>query len=106
MAEAAPKPGAMADEEPHRRRRRTRRPAPMPRPTNKRARLRFTYFAIAAAWGFMIGAVAILGAVSFMDIAFRPDGTTGLVIAGAAVMAIAGGLVTARAYRDASSRGR
>jgi hypothetical protein len=68
--------------------------------------LRLTYFSIAAVWGFLIGAAAILGAVSLAELAFRPDLTTAVLIALAAVAAIVGGLVTARAYRDAASRSR
>ena len=78
----------------------------MPRRSNPRARLRFAYFAIAAAWGFLAGAAAILGAVSFMDLAFRPDGTTGTIVVLAAILAVAGGIVIARAYRDAASNRR
>ena len=55
--------------------------------------------------GLLTAQCARIGGAGLV-IAIEPDATTGAVVGGAALMAVAGGLVIAKAYRDASSRGR
>jgi len=62
------------------------------------------YFALASTWGFLSGTVGLL-IVSGMvgrPLGLKPVVLSALGIAG--VLAIAGGAVAARAYRDASGQ--
>jgi hypothetical protein len=71
-----------------------------------RRRLRTLYFSLAALWGFLAGTGAVLIALTTVG---RPAGLAarGLIfVAGAAVLAVVGGLVAAAAYRSASRRYR
>ena len=72
---------------------------------SRSGRLRFAYFSAAALWGFLVGILALL-------VALQAEGASsalpGLATAGylvpAALVAVVGGVVIARAYRDAKRR--
>lgn len=67
-------------------------------------RLRTLYFALASVWGFLAGTT---GVVVSMAAGGRPLGfgpRVGTVLAASTVIAVLGGLIAARAYRDATTR--
>ena len=68
--------------------------------------LRTLYFSLAALWGFLAGTGAVLIGMAAVG---RPTGMGargGLCVLCAAVIALAGGLVAATAYRSATRRWR
>jgi hypothetical protein len=72
--------------------------------SRKHRRIRAIYFGIASIWGFLIGSAALLWGLSLNGHPVRPDGLlTGLLI-GAGFLALVGGVLTARAYREAAQR--
>ena len=72
---------------------------------SKGGRLRVTYFSVAALWGFLVGIVALLVALQAEGFAAIPGGlTTVEYLVPAAAVAVVGGVVVARAYRDAKRR--
>ena len=86
-----------------RRRGRSRSPE---RTSHTRGTLRQLYFVLAALWGFVIGTAALLGGLAASGRPLRPEPFVGLVLLGAAVLALLGGIVAALAYREASNRSR
>jgi hypothetical protein len=88
----------LAEEVPRRRRRRSR----SQRRSNQK--LRFAYFTMASIWGFLSGTAGVLFwlTASGKPVRFEPIvlGT----LAAAAAVAIVGGLVAAKAYREAAQR--
>jgi hypothetical protein len=69
-------------------------------------RLRALYFSLAALWGFLAGTGAVLVSLAAVG---RPTGigtSGGVCVLCAAVVALAGGLVAATAYRSATRRWR
>lgn len=93
---------AQPEVESDRRRRRRRSPRHDRRQSSgsRREKLRLLFFSLASVWGFVTGAVATLASVSA-----EPRPTVGpslaLVLVGAIVVAVLGGVVAARAYRNA-----
>ena len=82
----------------HRSHRRTRSKS------RKHRRVRAIYFGIASVWGFLIGSAALLWGLSLNGHPVRADGLlTGLLV-GAGFLAVVGGVLTARAYREAAQR--
>jgi hypothetical protein len=69
-----------------------------------RTRLSIIYFGLAAGWGFSVGSAAIVAGLTFVGQPPRFGPGVALLVVVAAVLAIAGGLVAALAFRDASSR--
>ena len=71
----------------------------------KSGRLRLTYFGVASLWGFLVGVVALLVALQAEGAGNIPSApmTAGYLIPAAAI-AMIGGAVVARAYRDAKRR--
>jgi hypothetical protein len=85
-------------------RRRRRRSASRSSSRKTRGRLRKLYFSLAAVWGFLAGTGAVLVGLSA---AGRPArlGTSGsMLVAGAAILALIGGVVAAAGYGSASRR--
>jgi len=72
----------------------------------QRRRLQFVYFSLASLWGFLIGTVALLFGFSLTGrrLALSPVAIAAMVAS--IVLAIVGGIVASRAYREASRRGR
>jgi hypothetical protein len=69
--------------------------------------MRLSYFGAASLWGFAVGTVAALGALQATGVlAARPGAEALAYVIPAAVLAVVGGLVVARAYREAKRQGR
>jgi hypothetical protein len=62
------------------------------------------FFAGAAAWGFLIGSAAILVGLAATGNRAEVGAPTWMTLALALVVAVLGGLVASRAYREAASR--
>jgi len=85
------------------RRRRTHRPS-RASSRSTHGRVRALYFSLAALWGFLAGTGVVLVCLSTTG---RPTGLSGsslILVAVAAGVALAGGLVVARAYRSTTRR--
>ena len=67
-------------------------------------RVRHIYFALASAWGFVIGATGVLACLAFSGNAVRPEGRALLGLVPAVAVAVAGGAVIAGAYQEAKRR--
>ena len=71
----------------------------------RRKVLRTFYFSMASFWGFLVGTAALLVGLSFHDSPVRFSSGIGLFLSIAAVVAVIGGAVASKAYRQAASRG-
>ncbi len=70
-----------------------------------RSRLRSLYFCLAAAWGFFTGLGGVLAILALTGQRPALLGSRGFgIVIGAGLLALAGGLVAAAAYRSASRR--
>ena len=67
--------------------------------------MRTVYFVLASAWGFLAGTAAILGGLTAAGQPLQMSPTVGAVLLAAGLFAGIGGIVAARAYRDAADRG-
>ncbi|HEX4823531.1 MAG TPA: hypothetical protein VFV19_04435 [Candidatus Polarisedimenticolaceae bacterium] len=68
-------------------------------------RIRVTYFSAAALWGFLVGILALLAAMQAEGAASaRPGLNVAGYLAPAAIIAVIGGAVISRAYREAKRR--
>jgi hypothetical protein len=87
----------------HRRRRGSRRAAAG---RSERTRLRALYFALASLWGFLIGTATLLFGFSLGGVQLELSPLAIIAMSAAVVLAVVGGMIAARAYRDASRRRR
>ena len=65
-----------------------------------------TFFALASLWGFLIGTGAVLGALTVKGLTLPLAPQFVGILALAVLLALAGGLVAAAAYRESSGRFR
>ena len=86
-----------------RRRRRSRRAASN---RNQRRRLQLVYFSLASLWGFLVGTVTLLFGFSLAGRQLELSPVAVVAMSAAIVLAVGGGLVSSRAYREASRRDR
>ncbi len=84
-----------------RRRRHSRRAAAN---RSQRRRLQFVYFSLASLWGFLMGTVTLLFGFSLGGRQLELSPVAIVAMSAAVVLAIVGGMVASRAYRDASRR--
>jgi type III secretory pathway component EscS len=67
--------------------------------------MRATYFSVASFWGFIVGVLGVLTALQVeAGESFKPDAGIFIYLVPAVVIAIVGGLVISRAYRDAKRK--
>jgi hypothetical protein len=71
-----------------------------------RGRLRAAYFGASAFWGFVTGSAAVVGALRATGQGVPLSGGALALLGVTAVVAVAGGLVLAFAYREATQRRR
>ncbi len=64
------------------------------------------YFSLASLWGFLIGTATLLYGFSLAGHHLELDPVAIVAMAAAVVLAVVGGVITARAYREATRRGR
>ena len=84
---------------------RGRRPRRSPRrKSGGRGRLRLFYFAIASIWGCILGAAALAIAAAWSGAAPGLDLPTVVALTGACALSVGGGIVAAKAYREAARR--
>ncbi len=101
----APERSALETAEPSvRRRRRNSRQATAS--SNQRHRLRLVYFSLASLWGFLIGTATLLFGFSLGGRRLELSPVAIVAMSAAVVLAVVGGVVASRAYREASRRGR
>lgn len=104
LAEPGPEPDVRRE---GRRRRRRRGSRPARRPASRiRQRIRLTHFLLATLWGFTAGTAGVLVGLTASG---RPPGLDGPIAAAlgvAVLVALGGGGVASRAYREASQRFR
>ena len=86
-----------------RRRRRSRRAVAS---RTQRHRLQFVYFSLASLWGFLIGTIALLFGFSLAGRRLELSPVAIVALSASIVLAVVGGMVASRAYREASRRGR
>lgn len=86
-----------------RRRRQSRRAASN---RSQRRRLRLVYFSLASLWGFLMGTVTILFGFTLGGRRLELSPVAIVAMSAAIVLAIVGGMVASRAYREASRRDR
>ena len=72
----------------------------------QRHRLRLVYFSMASLWGFLIGTVALLFGFSLAGRRLELSPVAIVALSASIVLAVVGGMVASRAYREASRRGR
>jgi hypothetical protein len=84
-----------------RRRRRSHDPARL-----RRHRLRLVYFILASVWGFLSGTVAVIVSLNVLGQPLEMQLPVALALGSAAVLALVGGAVAARAYREITQRDR
>lgn len=85
-----------------RRKRKSRRAAAN---RSQRRRLRFVYFSLASLWGFLIGTVTLLFGFSLGGKRLDLSPVAVVAMSAAVLLAVIGGMIAAKAYRDASRRG-
>ena len=86
-----------------------RRPRQSRRAASSRAqrrRLQLVYFSLASLWGFLMGTVTLLFGFSLGGRQLDLSPVAIVAMSAAIVLAIVGGVVASRAYREASRRGR
>ena len=86
-----------------RRRRQSRRAAAN---RTQRRRLQLVYFSLASLWGFLIGTVALLFGFSLAGRRLELSPVAIVALSASIILAVVGGMVASRAYREASRRGR
>ena len=84
-----------------RRRRRSRRAASN---NSQRRRLRLVYFSLASLWGFLIGTATLLFGFSLGGVRVDLSPAAIIAMSAAVILAVVGGGVASRAYREASRR--
>ena len=72
----------------------------------QRRRLQLVYFSLASLWGFLIGTVTLLFGFSLAGNRLDLSPVAIIAMSGAILLAIVGGMVASRAYREASRRNR
>ena len=65
---------------------------------------RLVFFGIASIWGFIVGMAGVLAAMSLAGQHLQPDVRVGLSLVPAFLLAAAGGLVVAAAYKESKRR--
>jgi hypothetical protein len=83
------------------RRRRSRRATAS---NSQRRRLRLFYFSLASLWGFLIGTATLLFGFSLDGTRLDLSPVAIVAMTAAVVLAVIGGIVASRAYREASRR--
>ena len=73
---------------------------------NQRRRLRLVYFSLASLWGFLVGTVTLLFGFSLSGRRLELSPVAIVAMSAAIVLAVVGGMVASRAYREASRRDR
>ena len=73
---------------------------------NQRRRLRLVYFSLASLWGFLMGTVTLLFGFSLSGRRLELSPVAIVAMSAAIVLAVVGGMVASRAYREASRRDR
>ena len=73
---------------------------------NQRRRLQRVYFSLASLWGFLIGTATLLFGFSLSGRQLELNPVAIVAMSAAVVLAVVGGMVASRAYREASRRGR
>jgi len=69
---------------------------------SRSSRLRLAYFGAASFWGFVVGSIAVFAALQAGGgPAVRAEANSLLYLIPAALIAVGGGILIARAYRDA-----
>jgi len=94
-------PGRETVEPPVRRRGSSRRASAS---SNQRRRLRLIYFSLASLWGFLIGTATLLFGLSLEGTRLDLSPAAIIAMSAAVVLAVVGGIVAARAYREAARR--
>ena len=82
--------------------RRSRRPSDR----DQRRRLRLLYFTLASLWGFLIGTAGLLIGISSRGVPLDLGPVAVLALSAASILAVSGGMIASRAYREASRRRR
>jgi hypothetical protein len=72
--------------------------------SRRRRRLRIVYFTLASVWGFMTGTAAILGSLAAAGRPLTLGPRVGTVLAVSIFVALFGGFVAARAYREIAEK--
>ena len=67
---------------------------------------RLAFFALASIWGFVVGVCGLLAALSAAGQPVYPNPSAIVTLIPAFIIAAAGGLVIAAAYRESKRRGR
>lgn len=83
-----------------------RRKNPRQAAAGSHQRRRLVYFSLASLWGFLIGTATLLYGFSLAGHRLELSPVAIVVMSAAVVLAVVGGVITARAYREASRRGR
>jgi hypothetical protein len=90
-----------------RRRRRSSSPgSAAPNGSRARQRVRAIYFVLATLWGFAMGSAAMLAASASAGRAVQLDQPAAVALALGLVVALGGGVLASRAYRETSQRFR
>jgi len=71
---------------------------------NQRRRLQFVYFSLASLWGFLLGTVALLFGFSLTGRRLDLSPVAIVAMSAAVLLAVVGGMVASRAYREAARR--
>lgn len=71
---------------------------------SQRRRLRLFYFSLASLWGFLIGTATLLFGFSLGGTRLDLSPVAIVSMTAAVVLAVFGGMIAARAYREASRR--
>lgn len=82
-----------------------RHSAKLQRARSSKHRLRLAYFGFAALWGFFVGIGGLVVALSASGFPLRVNVVHGVLAVAGAGLSLAGGAVTAVAYREARWRG-
>ncbi len=72
----------------------------------QRRRLQLVYFSLASLWGFLIGTVALLFGFSLTGRRLELSPVAIVAMSASIVLAIVGGMIASRAYREAARRDR
>ena len=67
---------------------------------------RLVYFSLASLWGFLIGTATLLYGFSLAGHRLELSPVAIVALSASIILAVVGGLVASRAYREASRRGR
>ena len=72
---------------------------------SQRHRLQLVYFSLASLWGFLLGTAALLFGLSLTGRRLDLSPVAIVAMSAAVILAVVGGMVASRAYREASRRG-